>query len=129
MDIKLKILFADDNQTIRNLTSHVLEQRGHTVQTVTDGDEVIKWLNELPSPDLLITDQNMERMNGLEVLGRLRDDDRFRTLPVIIYTTNDYAEFKFAVKALGGILVNPKTAYNLLAVVDAIAVTIAKERG
>jgi CheY-like chemotaxis protein len=94
MDISLKILLADDSPTIRELTSHVLEQRGHTVHTVTDGDEVIKWLNEFPAPDLVITDNNMEKLSGLEVLVDLRADDRFKNLPVIVYTTNKIAKEK-----------------------------------
>src|SRR3989344_5154361 len=104
----MNILFADDSATIRTLMSSVLERRGHTVKTVTDGDEVIKWLNELPAPDLVITDQNMERVNGLEVLHYLRADDRFKSLKVIVYTTNDLIEFKTEVESLGGVLVNTK---------------------
>ena len=127
--MKLKILFADDSQTIRELTSHVLEQRGHTVKTVTDGDEVIEWMNEFPTPDLVITDQNMARMDGLEALRHLRTDDRFKFLRVIIYTTNNLVEFKSEVEKLGGVLVNSKMINELLAAVDAIAYKIEKERG
>ena len=128
MEKELKILFADDSQTIRELTSHVLEQRGHTIKTVTDGDKAIEFLNSLPPPDLVITDYNMPKMDGLEVLRRIRTDERFKTLQVIVYTTNNYAEFKSEVESLGGVLVDKKADY-LLAAVDAIAAKNAKEKG
>jgi len=129
MDISLKILLADDSPTIRELTSHVLEQRGHNVKTVTDGDEVIKFVEELPLPDLIITDQNMARVNGLEVLRYLRADDRFKNLPVIVYTTNNLVEFKSMVESLGGVLVNTKMAKELLAEVDTIAASLQLKNG
>ena len=125
----MDILIADDSRTILALTYHVLEQLGHTVQTVRDGDEVITLLWALPPPDLLITDYNMPRMDGLEVLRRIRANDRFKLLRVIVYTTNDYPEFKATVEALGGVLVNPKTASNLLAAVDAIATSLQLKTG
>ena len=124
----MKILLADDTPTVLRLASFVLEQRGHDVKTLTDGDEVIRWLEEaLPLPDLIITDNNMARVSGLEVLRFLRANDRFKNLPVIVYTTNDLVEFKTEVESLGGMLVN-KMAKELLAAVDAIAATLAKEK-
>ncbi|MBI2025240.1 response regulator [Candidatus Kaiserbacteria bacterium] len=126
--MSLKILLADDSRTIRELTSHVLEQLGHTVKTVTDGVDVIRFIEAFPLPDLLITDYDMPRMDGLEVLRHIRTNERFKLLRVIVYTTNDYPEFKSVVEALGGVLVNPKTAYNLLAAVDAIDKKLEKER-
>ncbi len=124
----MNILFADDTPTVRRLTSFVLERQGHTVKTVTDGDEVVTFLETLPYPDLLITDYHMPRMDGLEVLRYVRADDRFKHLPVIVYTTNDYPEFKSEIEKLEGVLVN-KMAKELLVAVDAIAADIAKEKG
>lgn len=122
----MNILLADDTRTVRELASFVLERNGHTVKVVDDGDKVIEFLNSLLPPDLVITDYNMPRMDGLEVLRYMRTDDRFKAIPVIVYTTNDYAEFKSEIERLGGVLVN-KVAKELVAAVDVIAVKIAKE--
>lgn len=128
----MKILFADDLPNIRGLTSHVLEQRGHTVKTVIDGYELVQDLiQELEAGniyDLIVTDYNMPKMDGLEVLRCIRADDRFKTLQVIVYTTNNYIEFKSEVESFGGVLVNPKMVNELLAAVDAIAAKVAKEK-
>lgn len=124
----MKILLADDTGMVLRLTTALLEHRDHNVKSVTDGDEVIEFLDSFPAPDLVITDYNMPRMDGLEVLRHIRADERFRTLPVIVYTASDLAELRVEVEALGGVVVN-KMPKELLVAIDEIAVNIAKERG
>ena len=124
----MKILFADDLETNRFLVTHSLERHGHNVKTVTDGRQVLKWLEMFPPPDLVITDYNMPQMDGLEVLQCIRVDERFKFLRVFVYTTNEYPEFKSEVERLGGVLVK-KVISELVAAVNAIAAEISKERG
>lgn len=125
----MRILFADDTKIVRELTSLLLEQHGNAVTAVTDGDEVIGLLmNTLSSPDLVITDYNMPRMNGLEVLRSIRAVGRFKTLRVIVYTADNLSdEVKSEIETLGGVLIY-KLAKELLVAVDVIAAEIAKEK-
>src|SRR3989338_1659839 len=123
----MNILFADDMEINRFLVSSVLKNCGHNIETLTDGDELLERLASGQRPDLVITDNNMIRVDGLDVLWRIRKDDRYeglKSLPIIVYTDSERA--KTEIEALGGILVN-KVVDELVAAVDAIAYKIEKE--
>ncbi|HWY30826.1 MAG TPA: response regulator [Candidatus Acidoferrum sp.] len=76
-----RILVADDDQAIRELISVFLIRSGYEVDTVKDGADAWKALNEA-SYYMLITDYKMPRMTGVELINLLRSQDM--TLPVIL---------------------------------------------
>jgi CheY-like chemotaxis protein len=76
-----RILVADDDDAIRELISVYLIRSGYEVDTVKDGADAWKALNEA-SYYLLITDYKMPRVTGLELINMLRSQDM--TLPVIL---------------------------------------------
>ncbi len=69
-----RILVVDDEEGIRHVLKQVLEYEGHAVRTAAGGGEALT-LHEEWGPDLTFLDVKMERMDGLEVLGRLRERD------------------------------------------------------
>lgn len=69
-----RILVVDDEEGIRRILRQVLEYEGHEVQTAAGGGEAISLYTEV-RPDLTFLDVKMARMDGLEVLDRLRDAD------------------------------------------------------
>ncbi|MFT6203859.1 MAG: CheY-like chemotaxis protein [Spirosomataceae bacterium] len=89
----LNILLADDDEADRLLfTDAFSELKIKTiVQTVNDGIELMKWLNEKEAllPDLLFLDLNMPRKNGLECLKEIRSNEKLKNISVAIYSTSN----------------------------------------
>ena len=80
-----KITLVDDDENIVTSVSLALESHGHTVKAYYDGAAGLAAVENEP-PDLAILDVKMPRMDGMEVLRRLR---RSSDLPVIILTSKD----------------------------------------
>lgn len=80
-----KIALVDDDRNILTSVSMALEAEGFDVKTYTDGEEGLKGIVDTP-PDLAILDIKMPRMDGMELLGRLREKT---PLPVIFLTSKD----------------------------------------
>lgn len=78
-----KILIVDDESEIREFLQRHLRYLGHQVDTAEDGEQAVTKLSD-DRFDLVVTDINMPRMNGLELLKRVRAD--FPTVRVIVMT-------------------------------------------
>jgi CheY-like chemotaxis protein len=88
----LKLLLADDDKDDCLFFQEALDELSLTssLTTVHDGDQLMQLLNN-PStilPDVLFVDVNMPRKNGLECLTEIRGNEKFKNLPVIIYSTS-----------------------------------------
>jgi two-component system, chemotaxis family, chemotaxis protein CheY len=84
----LKILVVDDSSTMRRIIKNTLSRLGY--EDVLEGEDGVQgWsvLNENPDIEMLITDWNMPEMNGLELVKKVRADERFIDLPIIMVTT------------------------------------------
>ena len=79
------ISLIDDDQNILTSLSFALEAEGYTVRTYKDGEEGLAGLRSAP-PDLAILDVKMPRLDGFEVIARLRETS---ALPVIFLTSKD----------------------------------------
>src|SRR5579875_284975 len=79
------IALVDDDRNILTSVAMALEAEGFTVRSYTDGAEALKGLSTQPA-DLAILDIKMPRMDGMELLGRLRKDS---AMPVIFLTSKD----------------------------------------
>jgi two-component system response regulator SaeR len=66
-----KILLVDDSRDGRLVRRSLLEEQGHQVQTAHDGEEGLKLFHDAHY-DLVVTDYRMPRMNGVELIGRIR---------------------------------------------------------
>lgn len=86
-----RILVIDDSLTVREVERKLLEGAGYLVETAVDG---IDGLNMLRSSefDLLITDVDMPRMNGLELVRTVRQDPSLREIPVMMVSYKDRDE-------------------------------------
>lgn len=81
----LTILVVDDDLGTRLSISDYLELSGYSVITADDGQEALAIVEE-SHPDLMVTDIVMPRMNGYELVRRVRQQSGFRLLPVILLT-------------------------------------------
>jgi two-component system chemotaxis sensor kinase CheA len=87
----LTVVVADDTIASRTLMAALLEGAGFTVRLATDGDQALEVLSE-GGCDLLVSDVQMPRLDGLELTRRLRAGPRWRELPVILVSTLDAPE-------------------------------------
>lgn len=85
---KLRVLVVEDNDDSRALYTLVLSRAGFEVEGAVDGEEALAMLDER-QPDLLITDIHTPNMTGLELIRRLRADERWADLPIIAVTAFD----------------------------------------
>ena len=88
-----RILAVDDTRSLLNMLKACLERGGHEVFTAKDGVEALEKLRE-HEPDLVITDLNMPRMNGLESIAAARGEPSGRALPILLLTTETAQELK-----------------------------------
>ena len=79
------IVLVDDDRNILTSVTMALEAEGFTVRTYTDGVEALRGLTSQP-PDLAVLDIKMPRMDGMELLSRLRKQSQ---MPVIFLTSKD----------------------------------------
>jgi len=88
---KKRILVVDDSLTVREVERKLLEKEGYHVTVAVDGMDGWNAL-QTASFDLLISDVDMPRMNGIELVGKVKDHNRLRSLPVMIVSYKDSEE-------------------------------------
>jgi two-component system chemotaxis response regulator CheY len=83
------ILVVDDSAAIRKILQRVLRQTGMAIRTIFeagDGQEALEVLRA-QKPHLVLTDINMPRMDGLQLLGAMKSSEEWRAIPVVMITT------------------------------------------
>jgi len=80
-----KVLVVDDSKLMHKMYEVMLRQ--YPLAYASDGRQALDRLQEHSDIDLVILDINMPNMNGLEFLARIRADQAFRDLPVVIIST------------------------------------------
>lgn len=79
-----KVLVVDDQFTVRELQRSILEAAGYRVKTACDGHEALTCFKADPKIGLVVTDIDMPKMGGIELLRTLRDDPAQSSLPVVV---------------------------------------------
>lgn len=108
----MKILVVDDSSTMRRIIKNTLGRLGHKdILEAEDGAVAWKVMGENEGIDILVTDWNMPEMNGLELVKKVRADERFKDMPIIMVTTEGgKAEVITALKAgVNNYIVKPFT--------------------
>ncbi|MEO1427707.1 MAG: response regulator transcription factor [Cyanobacteria bacterium J06633_8] len=80
-----QLLLVDDEPGLREAVKDYLEASNFNVQVASNANDAWEWMQQ-NIPDLVISDIMMPQVDGYEFLKRLRDDTRFKTLPVIFLT-------------------------------------------
>ncbi len=113
-----KILVIDDSPTVRQQVGLALTQAGYQVVEAVDGVDGIAKVDATVA--MLICDVNMPRMNGLEMLEKLRTDARWQALPVVMLTTEGQPGLIDRAKKAGakGWIIKPFKAELLVAAVQ-----------
>lgn len=83
----ITVLLVDDQKGIRLLARNALEDAGVCdIREAKSGEDALKILREEPGIDLVISDWNMQPVDGLELLAAMRADERLANMPFIIMT-------------------------------------------
>jgi len=80
------VMVVDDSLTVRKITSRLLEREGYRVITAKDGVDAIESLID-NVPDVILSDIEMPRMDGFDLVRNIRADARLRDVPIIMITS------------------------------------------
>src|SRR5215208_2865134 len=83
------VLVVDDSAAIRKILQRVLRQTGMSIRTIHeagDGQEALEIL-KVHRPALVLTDINMPKMDGLQLLAAVKNSEPWRDIPVVMITT------------------------------------------
>jgi len=115
------IMTADDSSSIRQMVSFTLKQAGYNVVEAVDGSDALGKLKNNPI-HMLISDLNMPKMDGLELIRQVRAMPEYKFIPIIMLTTESQADMKQKGKAAGatGWIVKPFKPDQLLSVIKKV---------
>jgi CheY-like chemotaxis protein len=101
--VKKTLLIVDDEPGVRMLLEHYFSE-DYNVISKEDGDEAIEWLKQGNEPQLILTDIEMPRVSGLELVKRVRNELNKPNLPCLLVTgksKEDYYLSSFRIGANG----------------------------
>jgi two-component system chemotaxis response regulator CheY len=118
----VRILTIDDSKTMRDMLMLTLADAGFDVLQAVDGQDGVDLL-EKENVDLIITDINMPRMDGYEVIRQLRKRPEHKATPILVLTTESETDKKNIAREAGatGWLVKPFDPDKLIATVRKVA--------
>jgi two-component system chemotaxis response regulator CheY len=87
------ILTVDDSPSIRQMVSFTVSSAGYRVVEAEDGEDALQKAS-LTAFDLVLTDQNMPKMDGFTLIKRLRSLPQYEKVPIIVLTTEASEEMK-----------------------------------
>jgi len=89
-----KILLVDDSDTYRIKFKTYLEDKGHVVIDGIDGEEGLNLAETTDGLDLIISDLRLPLFDGLTMIEKLRETEKYKEIPVIMITTEAGPEYK-----------------------------------
>ncbi|HEX5363918.1 MAG TPA: response regulator [Gallionella sp.] len=115
------VLTVDDSASIRQMVAFTLKSAGYTVIEGVDGEDGLAKAKS-NAVNLVLTDQNMPKMDGLTLIKTLRGLPQYRATPILMLTTESSDTMKSQGKAVGatGWLVKPFDPQKLLEVVKKV---------
>ena len=115
------ILAVDDSPSMRKMVSFTLSGAGFRVVEAADGVDALEKAQK-EQVDLVLADQNMPRLDGIGLTRKLREDPRYRDIPILILTTESSDQMKQAGREAGatGWLVKPFNPNRLIEVIQKV---------
>jgi chemotaxis protein histidine kinase CheA/CheY-like chemotaxis protein len=115
------VLLADDSISVRKFVGRMLEKAGYRVELAADGLEALEILGQTRC-DLLVTDLEMPRSNGYELMAHLRQNPETRALPIVVVTSRAGVKHRDKALKFGVVdfLVKPVQEEQFIAAVQAL---------
>ena len=120
--LNVPVLVVDDQALMRKIVRKLLSHIGFTrITDVADGDEALAVLRTAPH-GLVISDWNMDKMSGIELLAAIRADATLKNLPFILATAEGKPEHVLAAKEAGasGYIVKPFDVDSLKSKIESV---------
>jgi two-component system, chemotaxis family, chemotaxis protein CheY len=117
-----KILIVDDSESIRLVVGTALRAEGYDVIVGNDGQDALELLLQSEGVNLIVSDLNMPRMDGISFLKEVRKLEKYKYLPFLILTTESQESKKMEAKQSGatGWIIKPFVKEKLIAVVKKV---------
>ena len=122
--MSMTILTVDDSRTMREMLRLALTNAGFRVVQAEDGLHGLEVLaEEARTPDVIVTDINMPRLDGFGFIEEVRGDGRYRGVPILVLTTESDAEKKTRARMAGatGWIVKPFNPDQLVGAIRRVA--------
>ena len=118
----MNVLAVDDSRTIRDMLRLTLTEAGITTHLAEDGQHGLEVLEGI-TPDAIITDINMPRLDGFGFIGAVRQKEKHRTVPILVLTTESSPELKARAREAGatGWIVKPFDPEKLVRALHIVA--------
>ncbi len=118
------VLVVDDAISLRQTISLTLQKYGYRVIQAQNGVEALEKLQHHPEVDLVISDLEMPRMNGFELLSNIRQSTNFANIPVVVLTSRSAEKHRQLAEALGAnaYLTKPYLEHEFLSMVQEFVV-------
>ncbi|MGC9419903.1 MAG: response regulator [Rhodovulum sp.] len=119
------ILLVDDSPTVLTSMRQTITRGGYAVEDCRSGEDAMKKLGSGYRPDLIITDLNMDGMDGIEFITQARKSGGCRFTPILILTTESGQDHRNRAKSAGatGWLVKPVAPQQLFDVLNRVLPT------
>ena len=98
--VKSRVLVVDDSLTMRKVLARLLEREGYDVQVAKDGMDALELL-KLVTPDIILTDIEMPRLDGFGLARNIRDDARTVNTPLIMISSRTAEKHKTLANEIG----------------------------
>ena len=101
-----KVLIVDDDMTLHQMYVERLQAEGYTIASAYDGEEALEKVVE-EKPDVILLDIMMPKINGIDVMKKLRSDEKYENTPIILLTAlvQEIGKIKDMMKEYDGYLI------------------------
>ena len=121
--MSISVLAVDDSRTMRDMITFALKDEGFDVSLAEDGHHGLEVLDSDGTPDVIITDINMPRLDGFGFIDAVRGREPSRHTPILVLTTESSADLKARARASGatGWIVKPFAQDKLIRALRMVA--------
>lgn len=118
----IMILTVDDSRTMRDMLKMALTDAGFRVKQAEDGQHGLEVLAQ-ETPRVIVTDINMPKLDGFGFIEAVRGEERYRSIPILVLTTESDNEKKLRAKQAGatGWIIKPFDPEKLVAAIRRVA--------
>ena len=121
-----KILFIEDESALQKAFGDILSESGYEMKSAMDGETGLRLVGT-EKPDLILLDITLPKLNGFEVLEKLKKNPETKKIPVIILTNLEKIEDVDKAIGLGAMTYLVKAQYKLEDVIEKIKNTIKEK--
>lgn len=122
---KKRALIVDDSITVREVERQIMTNRGFEVDVAIDGVDGLQAARRRPY-DIIVTDVDMPRMNGIDLVRSLKADERLRSVPIIIVSYKDRPEDRLRGLEAGASYYLTKSSFDDHALTDTVVELIGE---